>query len=131
MNIKSYLKGTSGRIFLVSLGLYLAGTGAMAINGPVDSSWTIYSLIFALVIVGAIYSLGQTLNGSGLSAAGLVLVGPVVAPGFVVITYNSTSFGAGPGYALVALGALCALSGILKVGGSTSEPTPATATEAS
>ena len=127
MNLKSYFKGTSGRFFLVSVGLYLAGTGALAINGPVDSSWAIYSLMFSLVVVGGIYCFGLTTHGSGLSAAGLVLIGPILAPGFIVISYNATSFGAGPGYVLVGLGVLFTLGGLLKGNANTAEPTSAEA----
>jgi len=117
VNIKTYLKSTSGRFFLGSFGLYLAGTGAMAVNGPVESSWAIYCLMFALVICGGIYCLGLTTEGSGLSAAGLVLFGPILAPGFIVITYNSTELGAGTGYVLIGLGVLFMLAGLLKSSG--------------
>ena len=89
----------------------------MAVNGPVDSSWAIYCLMFALVICGGIYCLGLTTEGSGLSAAGLVLFGPILAPGFIVITYNSTELGAGTGYVLIGLGVLFMLAGLLKSSG--------------
>ena len=113
MNIKSYLQSTSGRFFLMSFGLYVAGTGAIAVNGP-ESSWALYCLMFTLVSCGGIYCLGISTNGSGLSAAGLVLFGPILAPGFIVITYLSPRYGAGPGYALITIGALIMLSGLLK-----------------
>jgi peptidoglycan/LPS O-acetylase OafA/YrhL len=128
VNIKTYLQSASGRLFLGSFGLYVAGTGAMAVNGPVDSSWAIYSLMFALLICGGIYCLGNTTHGSGLSAAGLVLFGPILAPGFIVIAHYSTEFGAGPGYAMVALGSIIMLAGLLRSGGTkTSVPVEAEA----
>lgn len=70
--------------------------------------------MFALVSCGGIYCLGVSTHGSGLSAAGLVLFGPILAPGFIVITYFSPRYGAGPGYALIVVGALFMLSGLLK-----------------
>ena len=73
--------------------------------------------MFALVCCGGIYCLGLTTHGSGLSAAGLVLFGPILAPGFIVITYFSTDYGAGPGDGLVAIGSLVMLAGLLNSGG--------------